>query len=210
MLFCHRQFVFLFLDSSFNKCNLFSYGSGIVLNCPDKCSQVFKIFGIKEIRPDVFCCLHHSRLCTLCWNDYCHHPVKGNWWKTLSPSDELSIGPCPCRAHRFCFWMIYCCVKVAYVLLKLMLVNDREYVLNNLIATGAVFSHLQLWEHQSKTPTPPQWAWQGLLEQGVWVCLCSHWMFLKKCNRIPTISLSRRHNCSFRPPDSVDEGNCFT
>lgn len=52
--------------------------------------------------------------------------------------------------------MIYCCVKVAYVLLKLMLVNDREYVLNNLIATGAVFSHLQLWEHQSKTPTPPQ------------------------------------------------------
>lgn len=48
--------------------------------------------------------------------------------------------------------MIYCCVKVAYVLLKLTLVNDREYVLNNLIAMGAVFSHLQLWEHHSNPP----------------------------------------------------------
>lgn len=48
--------------------------------------------------------------------------------------------------------MIYCCVKVAYVLLKLTLVNDREYVLNNLIATGAVFSPLQLWERHSKPP----------------------------------------------------------
>lgn len=46
--------------------------------------------------------------------------------------------------------MIYCCVRAAYVLLKLTLVNDREYVLNNRIATGAVFSRLQLWERHSK------------------------------------------------------------
>lgn len=103
VLFCHRQFVFLFLGSSFNKHNLFSYGSGAVLNLPDKCSQVFKIFGIKDIRPDVFCCLHHSRLCTPCWNDYCHHPVKGSWWKTLSPSDELSIRPCPVQSAQVLF-----------------------------------------------------------------------------------------------------------
>lgn len=58
-----------------------------------------------------------------------------------------------CRVHRFCFWMIYCCVKVAYVLLKLALVNDRECVLNTLPAMGAVFSHLHLWEHQSQSPS---------------------------------------------------------
>lgn len=103
VLFCHKQFVFLFLGSSFNKCNSLSYGSGIVLNHADKCSQVFKIFGIKEIRPDVFCCLHHSGLCTLCWNDYCHHPVKGSWWKTLSPSDELSIHPCLVQSAQVLF-----------------------------------------------------------------------------------------------------------
>lgn len=58
--------------------------------------------------------------------------------------------------------MIYCCVKVAYVLLKLALVNDRECALNTLPAMGAVFSHLHLWEHQS--PSLPG-AQQELLEQ---------------------------------------------
>jgi len=103
ILFCHGQFVFLFFGSSFNKCNFFFYGSGIMLDHADKCSQVFKIFGIKGIRPDVFCCLHHSRLCTLCWNDYCHHPVKGSWWNTLAPSDELSIRPCPVQSAQVLF-----------------------------------------------------------------------------------------------------------
>lgn len=58
--------------------------------------------------------------------------------------------------------MIYCCVKVAYVLLKLVLVNDRECVLSTLPAMGAVFSHPHLWEHQSPSLLGAQ---QELLEQ---------------------------------------------
>lgn len=48
VLFCHKQFVFLFLGSSFNKCNSFSYGSGIVLNHADKCSQFLKYSVLKR------------------------------------------------------------------------------------------------------------------------------------------------------------------
>lgn len=86
-----------------------------------------------------------------------------------------------CRVQGFCFWMIYCRVRVAYVLLKLGLVNDRECALNTLPAMGAVFSRLHLWEHQSQ---PPAGAQQGLLGQ----CLgmpVFNWTFLQKYNQIP-------------------------
>lgn len=84
-----------------------------------------------------------------------------------------------CRVHGFCFWMIYCRVKVAYVLLKLALVNDRECALNTLPAMGAVFSHLHLWEHQSQSPAGAQ---QRLLGS-VWVCLCSTGHFYRNTIR---------------------------
>ena len=139
-------------------------------------------------------------------------------WKAADEILSLPLMSYPsaharCRVHRFCFWMIYCGVKVAYVLLKLMLVNDREYVLNNLIATGAVFSHLQLWEHVAHPAavSPAGTSGAGCLGASVFTLGCSRRTFLKKCNWTPTlISLSRRHNCSFCPPYSVDERNRFT
>lgn len=50
--------------------------------------------------------------------------------------------------------MIYCCVKVAYVLLKVTLVNDRACVLNNLMAPGAAISHPQPGERHSEPGGP--------------------------------------------------------
>lgn len=113
--------------------------------------------------------------------------------------------PAWCRVHRFCFWMIYCCVKVAYVLLKLALVNDSECVLNTGPAMGAVFSHLHLWERQSWSPPGAQ---RALPEQ----CLGASVLTL---HISIGIQLDTNHFKSFWKTQlfflltySVDKGNC--